>query len=241
MSARAALGEAPGKALRAETFGDLTVALDRARRYGVPFIVQEYIPGNEDCLYSYHAYRDGGGCVLGSYVGRKIRTYPRYAGVSTYLELVKEPHIAELGERILANLEIVGPVKLDFKRDARTGQVYLLEVNARFTLWNHLGAACGVNLPEIAYHDLIGERRPATSEYRTGVRWLSFGNDLRGFIREYRRSGALSWSDWLGTYRGKLVYDVFSWRDPMPFAASVWSYTRALATRFGHAALLSGD
>ena len=36
------------------------------------------------------AYMNANAAMLGHFVGRKIRTFPREAGVSTYLELVKE-------------------------------------------------------------------------------------------------------------------------------------------------------
>ena len=121
----------------------------RAHRAGVH-------PRRRGAGLHFHAYVDAGRRPLGHYVGRKIRTYPRRAGVSTYLELVDEPELSRLGFDILERLGLVGVVKLDFKRDPRTGRFYLLEVNPRFSLWNHLGAASGVNLPLLAYRDLAG-------------------------------------------------------------------------------------
>src|SRR6185369_15521749 len=94
--------------------------------------------------------------MLGHYVGRKIRTYPSRAGVSTYLELCDEPSLERAGFAVLERLGLTGVVKLDWKRDPRTGRFHLLEVNPRFNLWNHLGAAAGVNLPFLAYQDLLG-------------------------------------------------------------------------------------
>ena len=67
-------------------------------------------------------------------------------------------------------------MKIDFKRDPRTGSFYVLELNPRFNLWNHLGAACGVNLMRIAHDYLEGSRGPLECTYRTGVRWLSLDN-----------------------------------------------------------------
>ena len=59
---------------------------------------------------------------------------------------------------MLERLAFVGVVKLDYKRDPRTGRFYLLEVNPRFNLWNHLGAAAGVNLPLLAYRTTPARR-----------------------------------------------------------------------------------
>jgi D-aspartate ligase len=223
----------PRKALVARSRAELEWSLERVKRHASSFLVQRYIGGGEERIYSYHAYLGPGADPLGEFAGKKIRTYPMEAGVSTCLELVEQPALLELGRSICKRLELSGPVKLDFKRDPVDQRFYLFEVNPRFTLWAHLGAASGVNLPELCYADLAGERITPPGAYRTGVRWVSFGNDLRAFIRDYRPSGQLGLVDWLRSYRGDLVYDVFSWRDPLPLASSMLSYGKALAARLG--------
>lgn len=231
MKDQSAGGGKPRKALRANTPDEAEHLFRIVSRRSPSFVIQRCIEGGEDQIYSYHAYVDGLGCSLGEFVGKKIRTYPMEAGVSTYLELVKAPDIIELGREIIAKLGLSGPMKLDFKKDPNDGRYYLLEINPRFTLWNYLGAACGVNLPELAYADLMGELRQNVREYRTGVRWLSFGNDFRAFVRDYRATGTLSWAEWLGSYVSPKVYDVFAWNDPAPFAACVANYARAVSRR----------
>jgi predicted ATP-grasp superfamily ATP-dependent carboligase len=151
--------------------------------------------------------------------------------VSTYLELVREPALRELGRWSARALELVGPVKLDFKHDPAADRFHLFEVNPRFTLWCYLGTACGVNLPKIAYSELVGEQVEVQHAYKTGVRWLSFGNDLRAFVRDYRPRGELSLGEWLRSFRGRKIYDVFSWRDPLPLGVSVYNYSRSVLAR----------
>lgn len=231
LNGRAARKHSSQKAVRADTLSELAAVLDEVREQTSSFVVQRYVPGGEEQIYSFHAYADARANVLGWFIGKKIRTYPMQAGVSTYLELVKQPELARLGHEIVERLGVVGPLKIDFKRDAETGRWWILELNPRFTLWNYLGAVCGVNLPKIAYADLIGERCELPRDYRTGVRWLSFGNDFRSFVRGYLPSGELSPRDYLASLRGPKVYDVFSWGDPMPFVASLLKYSRAAAGR----------
>jgi len=217
----ASVGGGRRKALQADTEAELETLLVGVREFSPAFVIQELIPGDEDQIYSFHAYVDARHRVLGHYIGRKIRTYPMHAGISTYLTLVHDDAVREAGLDATDRLGVVGPLKLDFKRDPRDGRLYLLEVNPRYSLWNHLGAACGVNLPLIAYRDLTGERAQPQREYRTDVRWLSFGDDMRAFVRDYRPAGALSVADWLRSFRGPKVYDVFAWRDPWPLVVSV--------------------
>jgi D-aspartate ligase len=215
------------KVLRADTLEDLRLKFGRMRTYCDAFVIQEYIPGGDDCLYSFHAYLDQKSSPLGFFVGRKIRTCPRDSGFSSYLELVHEPEIAWLGLSALRKMNLVGPVKLDFKKDPVHNRYYLLECNARFTLWNYLGAASGINLPRLALASLHEEPVAMVTGYRTDIRWFSFGIDFRAFLREYHPDGDWTWLQWLWSLNSRKVYDVFSWRDPWPWIVCASRYLEA--------------
>jgi predicted ATP-grasp superfamily ATP-dependent carboligase len=228
---RAAERLGPKKGVRVRSAAELRGLLHKLGRHGRDFVVQGYVPGGEEQVYSFHAYVGAGGDLLGHFVGRKIRTYPREAGASTYLELVDHPALVKLGSEVVGKLGVVGPVKVDFKRDPRTGRFYLLELNARYNLWHYLGGVCGVNLPLIAHAELTGEECPVPHLHSTDVRWLSFADDLRSLLRGQRPSGELGLGTWLRSLRGRKVYDVFSWSDPVPFLVALLNYSRALGLR----------
>ena len=219
-------GGKPQKVLRADSPDQFHQAWSAISRFSPDFILQQYIPGGDDCIYSFHAYYDANSNCLAHYVGRKIRTYPKDSGVSTYVELVKEPRVVALGKEILAKLNFTGVAKIDFKLDGRTNRFYLLEINPRFNLWNRLAAACGINLATICYNDLLEVPQQLPHDYRAGVRWLSLIDDARSFIRDYHPDG-LSWTKYLASFRGPKVYDVFSWRDPVPFIVDNSRYLRS--------------
>jgi D-aspartate ligase len=219
-----AAGAKPFKALLASTPEQFHQLWEQMSRHNSDFVIQEYIPGADNCIYSFHAWYDRESRLLGSFVGRKIRTYPKVSGISTYLELTGDPDVDRLGREILAKMNFVGAVKLDLKRDPVHNRLYLLEVNSRFNLWHRLGAACGINLPAIAHADLHEQACPRPAQCRTGVRWLAFDFDLRAMIRDYHPDGDLSWPGWLWSLRGRKVYSIFSWGDPIPFAVSVVRY-----------------
>jgi predicted ATP-grasp superfamily ATP-dependent carboligase len=223
--------DGPHKAFLVSTAAQLRARWAEVARHIRDFVVQEYVPGGEDQIYSFHAYVDETGATKGWFLGKKVRTFPRNAGISTFLELVHDPRLADLGFEIVRRTGIVGPMKMDFKRDASTGAFHLLEINARFNMWHRLGAASGVNLPVVAYRSLTGFDVPPEADYTTGIRWLSLANDLRSFLRSYRPSGELGWLEWLGSLRGRKVYDVFQWDDPMPFLTTQVRYARAVARR----------
>ncbi len=197
----------------AQAAGDAGVALYRDQ-----LTIQEYIPGDDTCIWSYHAVADEKGAVLDAFIGRKVRTYPPRTGESAFIELGHDAELLALGARIAAQVPLKGVFKMDFKRDARTGRWYLLEINARFNLWHYLGAANGLNLPGVACAWLTrGERPSAAGRYATTYRWLSLELDARAFL-QLRREGSLSTPSWLASILfSRNVYNVFAWADPGPW------------------------
>jgi D-aspartate ligase len=185
-------------------------------------IIQEYVPGDDRDLWSFHGYADERGELLTWFIGRKLRTYPAHTGVSTYLELAHDDELGEIGRRIAARVPLKGVFKMDFKKNAQSGEWRLLEINARFNLWHYLAARNGVNLPGIAYDYLVHGRRPAAAaRYRTRHRWLSLHDDYRAYrdLAGRRELGVLRWLASLAWH--PKVYDLFSWSDPGPFLRSL--------------------
>jgi predicted ATP-grasp superfamily ATP-dependent carboligase len=222
----------PRKALVANTADELRMHFAEVARHTPDFVIQQYIPGGEELIYSFHAYVDPSGRVLAEFAGKKIRTFPREAGISTYLELVKAPRVLAIGREVVTKLGLVGPMKIDMKMHADTGELFVLEVNARFNLWHYLGTESGINLPLLAYAELTGAPLPPPpTDYATDIKWLSFSDDFRSFLRSYRPAGDLTWLTWLASFRGRKIYDVFSWRDPKPWASAMLDYGRALRKR----------
>lgn len=190
-------------------------------------VIQEYVPGDDRNLWSFHGYADENGVLLASFSGRKIRTYPASTGVSSFLELVHNEAFASVASQAAARIPLRGVFKMDFKRDNVSGTWRLLEVNARYNLWHHLGAANGLNLPRVAYEYLVYGRRPqATARYRTSHRWLALRPDYRAY-RELAARGELNLLGWLRSLvQSPMVCDVFSWTDPMPFVRDVFNRWR---------------
>lgn len=213
-------GGGRSKVLTARSSEELERVLPAMRRFSPNFIVQEFVPGGENQIFSYHAFVGREGDPIASFVGRKIRTDPSVGGESSYIEMVRDDEIRRLGEDAVRRFGIVGPVKIDVKRHPETGKDLILEINLRFSLWHHLGAANGVNLPLTAYRRLTGGAAPI-ADLRTKFRWLDFRADVRAFWRDYRPQGV--WT--LPTYARSLlrpkVYRNFAWDDPMPAVAAI--------------------
>jgi len=196
------------------------------------FVVQEYVPGADHALVSYHGLADEHGRVLASFVGRKLRTSPPRTGDSSLIELARDPAAEQAGRRIVEALGLKGPFKLDLKRDARDGSIRLIEVNARFSLWNYLGAANGIDLVSMAYRYLVDGARPRPAAYGTATRWLDLALDYRAF-RELKAEGALSTAEWLRSIVfTRKVHAVFRWDDPWPACHRWLGWARRRMTRW---------
>lgn len=195
------------------------------RRHQTDLIVQEHIDSDVESLVSFHGFADEHGRLLATFCGRKLRTFPRFAGESSLVQLAREPAVERVGGDIVARLRLKGPFKIDLVREARTGLLYTLEINARFTLWNYLGAVHGVNLPKVAYDYLVHGRAPEPlPTYEPKYRFLNLYLDAQAF-REQRARGELGLTDWLTSLAGRhTVYESFAWSDPEPFVR--WAMTQ---------------
>ncbi|HEU4407992.1 MAG TPA: hypothetical protein VFS43_22210 [Polyangiaceae bacterium] len=188
------------------------------RKHAAALLVQERVDCDTAGLCSFHGFADAEGRLLASFCGRKVRTYPAFAGESSLIELTDDPAVDRAGRAAAGALGLKGPFKIDLARDRASGRYYTLEVNARYTLWNYLGAAHGVNLPAIAYAYLVEGRAPAAPPaYAPTYRWLNFYRDARAFREGGRRGwrAAAAWASSLSPRR--LVYELFAWTDPAPF------------------------
>lgn len=186
-------------------------------------IVQEAVPGPESLVESYHVYVDEGEDIAAEFTGRKLRTHPRVYGYSTALVITDSREVRDLGRQLTRRLGLRGVAKMDFKRGPG-GELMLLEVNPRFTLWHHPAALGGINIPAFVYSDLVGLPRPAGGTLRAGVRWCNPVRDPRA-ARSEGISG-LRWAWWALSCEAK---SGFAWDDPLPLAiAAGWRVRQRL-------------
>lgn len=176
----------------------------------VELLAQQFIPGAETQIESYHCYIVRDGSIAAEFTGRKIRTWPPAFGHTTALEITAAADVQRQGRAIAERLGLTGVAKFDFKRDA-AGTLHLLEINPRFTLWHHPAALAGLNVPALVYADLTGTPRPPIRPARPGVRWCRAWNDFPA-----ARAMGVPLADWLAwTWRCEAKSSL-SWDDPLP-------------------------
>jgi predicted ATP-grasp superfamily ATP-dependent carboligase len=205
------------KALEVATPAALQELWPRLAALGSELLAQEWVPGPESRIESYHVYVDAAGTIAAEFTGRKIRTYPETCGHSTALEISDAADVRAQGRAAVERLKLTGVAKLDFKRGP-DGRLYLLEINPRFNLWHHLGAAAGLNIPALVYADLLGLRRPTMTAARTGARWCSPWKDLPAA----RGAGVPLWR-WFAWMLRCEAKSAIAWDDPMPLLGGALS------------------
>ena len=147
--------------------------LERAYEAATPFepMVQELIPGGDEELYTFGSYVSPGGEALGLFSGHKLSQTRGFMGSARVGEAIWVDEVVEQGLAFLRALGFHGISQVETKRDPRDGRYKLMEVNPRLWQWHSLAAACGVDLPYIAYRDLVGDPLPPARMHGDGKRW----------------------------------------------------------------------
>jgi predicted ATP-grasp superfamily ATP-dependent carboligase len=204
------------KAMRVHDRSQLAELFARLRPHTPGFLVQEWIDGDDTDLFSLHAYCPEPGRITGHFLGRKIRTEPPGFGRGSYTRSWSDPAIARVGLEALEAIGYVGAAGINLKRDPGSGRVAILEINPRFSLWCHLAARCGVNLPLAMYNDCLGLPPPKLSQSPVERRWLFLAYDFQA-LAAYRRQGTWTIGSWLRSLLvPRLQFWRFDLRDPLP-------------------------
>ncbi len=206
-----------GKLEEAGSIGDIIRFYREAESIGQPVMIQEKIPGGDDSLYGLLAYYDRDSKPLCLFTKRKLRQYPVEYGDGSFQISIRDEELRDLGDRFFRTMKYRGLGSVEFKKDARTGEFKLIEVNPRSVSGQGMTTKSGMDMPWLAYLD-IGRaglvRR--TEEYDEGVGFVNFRWDVKSFLQN-RSLGRLTFLDWLGSFSGRRVGDAFfQWRDPRP-------------------------
>lgn len=119
-------------------------------------IVQEFIYGGQGTEYSLNGYRSKDGKVS-MVLARNLLSDMRPMWVGNHLVQVDHDDrgMYAIAEKIVASLDYQGLFNFDFKKDAKSGKVYTLEMNIRQGRTFYYSTLAGVNLIKIATEDMI--------------------------------------------------------------------------------------
>jgi D-aspartate ligase len=178
-------------------------------------LVQEFIPGGPDNLFSFCPFfKDGK--VITSIMARRTRQHPMDFGhASTYAELVDIPIMKEIGEKFLSLIEYYGIAEVEFMYDSRDGKYKFIEVNPRVWGWHTIAIAAGVDFPYLLYQDMIGEQIEVPIPLNQ-TKWIRLLTDTPTAFFEIIK-GKMKARDYISSMKGKKEFAVFSLDDPLPF------------------------
>ena len=181
-------------------------------------IFQEIIEGGDDAIFQYTALIGSSGEAGPVFCTRKLHQYRPGYGVMCFGRSEQNEVVAAQALRLLNALQYRGLASLEFKRRAKDGRYYFIEMNPRLPWYSALFFDAGVNLPYLTYLDLTGGARPNPSvqRQRDGVHWINFEYNL-GWLLRTASKGRVRVLSWLRSVAQARSYAWFDWRDPKPF------------------------
>jgi predicted ATP-grasp superfamily ATP-dependent carboligase len=117
-------------------------------------IVQEWIEGAESEIHFCLQFRGDEGITVSSFTGRKLRSWPPQTGSTA--SCMAAPEVASMLEPLTTAffnaVQSVGMCSMEFKRDRRSGQFFMIEPTIGRTDWQEEVATLhGINIPLTAY------------------------------------------------------------------------------------------
>ena len=181
-------------------------------------IAQEWVEGPSSNLYSCNCYFSRDGKPVATFVARKLRQWPPEIGESCLGEECRNDEVLEETVRLFKSVEFRGLGYLEMKRDARTGDHFIMEPNVgRPTGRSAIAEAGGVELLYAMYCDALGWSLPPNLTQAYGnAKWMDIRRDAQSALHEWRHEG-MTLRQWWRSIRGPKTYGLFSWSDPGPF------------------------
>lgn len=210
------------KAILCEDREELDSIYKKVSKVHSTVILQEFIQGEDDKHYSINMYFDRNRILKGYYIYQKMRMYPIGAGRGSFFVTIHDLEILEEALRAARKFEMWGLVNIQFKRDGCTGELKLIEMEARLSVSSFLGPAAGMNLAAQYYQDLVADNPTEECHiYQSAIKYSDLLRDIKAF-NDYRKQGKLSFWEWMSSYSGKCVCNGYLLEDPFPMIKKMW-------------------
>lgn len=218
-----------GKVARCADESELKTTWTALRDLDSDVVVQEEIEGSSSRLVYYVGLYDAESRPLASFSGTKLRTLPAHYGSASAVVAERNDEVIATSERFMRSIGYRGHVGIEYKIDPRDGTPKLIEVNARWGLWDGLAARCGIDFADLSYRYQTGAEIEKPTCFEEGRRWVSFDRDLWA-VGDYCREGAITRGRWLRELATiPTEWSVWALDDPMPFAGAFRDLSAAVA------------
>lgn len=209
-------------------------------------IVQQYIGSADGNLYDVYGLNDRNGIPVTVETHRRIRQWPVGRGITSYGE-IPITHDSDISKRIVENtlalfegIPYHGIFGVEWMHEKISNELYLIDVNCRpFSSIGHLEDS-GINLPELAYFEAIGDTsRLLELKETSSVRhtyWIHFARDLRSALYHKEVCKDVTLSSWMLQIASARSFAFLKASDPLPFVIETLSFfgvlVRALVKTF---------
>ena len=218
------------KAMKVENEADLIRQIRRFEGSIGHFLLQEWVTGMEPNIYFANFFFDDEHRPIATFVGRKIRAYPRNLGGACSAEPADRPDIAEEALRFFRSVPVRGPASLEIKED-ESGRRFVIEPTiGRFDFYILCCIANGVDFPHVSYLYQTGARpsRPPVQTAGRGRMWVDFHSDFPSLLSSRGSPGA--GREAIEFLTRRKVFAMWAWDDAMP---SVLEWPRSLGSILG--------
>ncbi len=212
------------KAYKVHDKNELMKIYDMVEQWEKEVIVQEWIAGGDDRIAFCLTYCNSHGRPLALFPGRKLRQWPIRYG-STMLsepapEKWREP-IVQLTKTIWEKVGFTGIGSIEFKIEEGSDRPILIEPTiGRTDYQSELAVLNGVNIPAIAYSDLLGLPIAPKIIVFVPVKLIDGMGEFQSALQSIRL-GELSLTQWWKDRLGKKRYMILRANDLAPFIATI--------------------
>ncbi|MDX3577418.1 ATP-grasp domain-containing protein [Streptomyces sp. FL07-04A] len=181
----------------------------RSEEAGSRLLLQAFLPPGQDRDWFFHGYADRSGSLRAGGSGRKLRAWPRGAGLTAVGEWTENAEVRTHAERLVDTLGHRGILDLDFRRCGGTGEYHLLDFNprpgAQFRLFTD---AAGVDVVRAQHLDLTHRPLPV-GEPRPGRTFVVENYAPLTALRPTRRGRELAWHAGDDTAPGRAMWGLW--------------------------------
>ena len=217
------------RVLIAYTLDELLAAYARMESDVAPQVMlQEYVPGGSDAVWTFNGYAGDGGECLCAFTGRRLRQLGPRTGETTLGVCAANPTVDGLARRLLRALDYRGICDIGFHYDRRDGQYKVFDVNPRLgSSFRMFVADNGLDVVRALHLDLTGRDVPA-STITNGRKWIDEVGDLATSIK-LGRERTLGLRSWASSLSGLDEAAWFALDDPLPsLGVSIQALPRAV-------------
>jgi D-aspartate ligase len=178
-------------------------------------LLQEYIPPASAEDWVVHGYANPQSGCLVTFTGRKLRSYPPFAGPTSLGVSVPNGALEEQARKLLRAIGYAGIFDLDYRFDKRDGQYKLLDFNPRIGAnFRMFESGAAVDVVRALHLDLTGRSVPEAPPLESR-KFIVESQDWFASLG-YARHGELTFRGWLESVQGRREYAWACADDPLP-------------------------